>query len=91
MPIIDKELALAIVKKLKATIRKKTKAHDIAEIYHEGKFVASFGIRRGSRKGAGHDYVPAAIHLSPAEARLLGQCPMSREAWIAKMKGKNLL
>ena len=65
MAIITKELALKIVKKLKAKVVTRAKPHDIALVDHEGKMVASFGIRRGSRKDQGHDHIPHQIFLRP--------------------------
>ncbi len=89
MPNITKELAEEIAKKLKAKKRTGT-AHDIALIHHEGKLVASFGIRRGSRKDTGHDHIPGQIFLGARNARLLGECPLSRNDWLKIMgeKGK---
>lgn len=88
MGIITKELALEIARKLKAKIGKRTKAHDIAVVYHEGKLIASFGIRRGSGRDLGHDHVPSQIFIGPKDARLLGQCPLSREDWVRIIKEK---
>jgi len=90
MPNISKELAEKIAKKLKAKKRTGT-AHDLALIYHKGKLVANFGIRRGSRKDAGHDYIPAAIFLGARDARLLGECTLSRDDWITVMAEKGKL
>ena len=92
MPIITKELALRIAKKLKADVKKRPgKAHDIALVYHEGKLVANFGIRRGSKKNLGHDYIPNQLYIRPRQARLLGECPLLREDWIAIMAEKKML
>lgn len=91
-PIITKELALAIADKLNADVKKrKGKRHDLAAIYHEGQLVAIFGIRRGSKKNLGHDHVSNQIYLSPHDARLLGQCPMSREEWLGTLIGKGIV
>lgn len=81
MATITKELALQIAKKLKAKIVKR-KAHDIAVVEHEGKMIAQFGIRRGSRKDLGHDHIPGQIYVGPKDAKLLGECPLKREDWI---------
>ena len=81
MANITKELAIQIAKKLKAEMVKR-KAHDIAVVEHEGKMIAQFGIRRGSRKSMGHDHIPAQIYVSARDARLLGECPLSRDDWI---------
>ena len=92
MAVITKELALAIARKLGAEIAERgNKPHDIAKIYHSGRLVAHFGIRRGSRKNMGHDHVPAQIHVSPHDARLLGQCPMTREEWVEKLNRRGVI
>jgi len=51
-------------------------------VEHDGREVASFGIRRGSRKDAGHDHVPRQLHVRPNFAKLLAQCPKTRQDWI---------
>ena len=92
MAVISKQLASRIAKKLRATVRKRSgKAHDLALVYHEGKLIATFGIRRGSRKNLGRDHVPRQLHLRASQARLLGQCPLQREDWIAILAEKGLL
>jgi len=89
MAVITKELALKIAKKLKANIKRRSnKAHDIAEIYHEGNLVTQFGIRRGSNKNLGHDHIPRDLHIQPREARLLAECPLSRDDWLDIMTDK---
>jgi hypothetical protein len=92
VPIITKELAEAIAKKLGAVIDSRPgRPHDLARIYHAGRVVALFGIRRGSGKNLGHDHIPSQIYVSTRQARLLGQCPMSREEWIEVMQEKGKL
>jgi hypothetical protein len=90
--IITKELALKIARKLEATIKERSgKAHDIALVYHGGRLVAQFGLRRGSKKDMGHDHIPSQIHVRPSQARLLGQCPMTREEWLRILAERGLL
>lgn len=88
MPHIDKVMAEKIAKKLKAEIRAGG-AHDIMLIREAGKPIAFFNIRRGSKKDAGHDYVPGQIFVTKKQAFDLGNCPMSRDAWIEVLKEKN--
>lgn len=89
MANITKELAVKIAKKLKASIiERNNRPHDIAQVYHEGKLIAMFGIRRGSNKNLGHDHIPSQIFVRAKEAKLLGQCPLSREEWIEILKEK---
>jgi hypothetical protein len=90
--IITQELAERIATKLQAVSHpKKNRPHDRYCIYHERRLIAHFGIRRSSRKDQGHDHVPGQIRVSPNQARLLGQCPMSREEWIEEMKRKGVI
>jgi hypothetical protein len=92
MSIITKELAENIAEKLQAQINeKKNRPHDLAQVYHAGKLITSFGIRHGSKKESGHDHIPHDLHVSPHDARLLGQCPMSRDEWIDKLRKKGLI
>lgn len=83
--VITTDLALKIARKLHATINRDGKAHDLALIWHNGKVVASFGIRRGS-KDLGHDHVPAMLHLRANQAKQLAQCTMSEADWITVMR-----
>ncbi len=90
--IITKELAERIATKLQAVCEaKKNRPHDLYRVYHEGRLIAHFGIRRSSRKDQGHDHVPGQIRVSPNQAKLLGQCPMSWEDWVEEMKRKGVI
>jgi len=85
--MLTKDHAEAIARKLKAVIISGRK-HDLAAIQHNGKTIAQFGIRRGSRRDQAHDYVAGQIHVTRHQATLLAQCPMSFEEWIAVMEAK---
>jgi hypothetical protein len=85
--MLTKDHAEAIARKLKAVMISGRK-HDIAAIRYNGQSVAQFGIRRGSRRDQGHDYIPSQIHVTRQQAALLAQCPMSVEQWVAVMKEK---
>ncbi|MBI3852396.1 MAG: hypothetical protein HY298_19240 [Verrucomicrobia bacterium] len=89
--IITKESALKIAKKLEAEIETGGKAHDMAYVYHEGKMIANFGIRRGSQKDKGHDHIPRDLHVGPHDARMLAQCPLTRAGWLDILGEKGLL
>lgn len=92
MPVITKELAERIAKKLEAqVVRRGKRPHDLAQVFHKGKIVAFFGIRRSSKKDKGHDHIPSDIYVSPRQAKLLGQCPLSREEWLVIMAEKGKL
>ncbi len=90
MANITKELAIQIAKKLKVKMVSR-KAHDIAVVEHKGRMIAQFGIRRGSRKDMGHDHIPSQIYVSARDARLLGECPLSRSDWIKIVTEKGRL
>ncbi len=87
---ITKQHAIAIAKKLKAVIREE-KAHSYADIFHNERLIAWFGIRRGSRNELGHDHIPRDLHINPHQARLLAACPLIREQWLKILGEKNLL
>jgi len=88
--MITKDHAAKIAITLHATIRPGAN-HDIAVIEFEGKRIAQFGIRRGSRRGAGHDYIPAGIYVGMRSALDLARCPMSYAQWIEVLRGKGLI
>jgi hypothetical protein len=88
MAHIDKVMAEKIVKKLNGSIRKGSD-HDVVQVFEDGKLVASFGLRRGSSKDSGHDYIPGQIHVTKKQALDLGNCPMSRVQWVEVLKEKN--
>lgn len=83
---IDKTLAKKIAKKLKAAMDdKKSKVHDYALVYHENVLVASFGIRRSSKKTKPHDHVPKELRVSPHFAKDLANCPKSRDDYLREI------
>jgi hypothetical protein len=90
--IITKELALKIVKKLKATrIDTRSSAHDEYAVEEGGVLIGVISIRRGSEKDQGHDYIPRDLHISPRQAKDLAQCPWKRNDFIQCMRDKELL
>jgi hypothetical protein len=92
MPIIDKELANKIVKKLKARLDTRPgRPHDLALVFEGETLIASFGLRRGSQKSQGHDHIPSDLHLSARQTKDLAHCPMSREQWLQVLREKNLI
>ena len=88
MPPINKQHAQSIARKLKATIDKTGKAHDLAYVYHHGVLIASFGIRRGSRPSLGHGHISNDLGMNQHDTLRLANCPMSREEWIQRVIGE---
>ena len=92
MAIITKQLALVIVKKLKAKpSAKRGKKHDFYEVHYEGRLVAIFGIRRGSGKELSHDHLPSQLHLGPGQTRRLAQCHIELDGWLESLREQGLL
>ena len=91
MAVITKELAIKIKKKLKAQVLGETKAHQIVGVFHKGKLILEFGIRRSSNKEKGHDHISGLLFVSTHQARSLGQCPMSRKEWLEIIEDKGLV
>jgi hypothetical protein len=85
MASITKEHARKLVRKLKATIDTKSKAHDLALVYHNGVIIATFGIRRGSNNNLPHGHIPNALHLNARDTLLLANCPMPVEEWVRRL------
>ncbi len=90
--IITKELALKIVDKLEAKpIKSSSKAHDEYLVEEDGIQIAIVSIRRSSQKDIGHDYLKNDLHISPRQAKELGQCPWKRWQYIAFMRERGFL
>jgi hypothetical protein len=88
--IITRELADNIVEKLDAQIEHGRK-HDVAYVYHDGKMIAHFGIRRGSEKDQGHDHIPHCLHYSPSDTKELGICKKYKTDWLENMRKKGFI
>ena len=90
--VITREHAEKIVKKLKAVNESTSKsAHDTYVIYHEGIEIASFGVRRGSKKDNPHGHIPGELHIRPNQCVNLARCPLSREQWIDLLRERGLI
>jgi hypothetical protein len=84
MASITKELAKKLVHKLKAVVTTKSKAHDLAEVHHNGVLIAIFGMRRSPRN-LPHPHIPNDVHLNTRDALDLANCPMSVKQWHQKL------
>jgi hypothetical protein len=87
---ITKAHAEAIAAKLQAEVRT-SGAHSIASVWYRGVRIASFGIRHGSRRDAGHGHVPRELFISPYKCRELAICTLTVDAWLDILRGRNLL
>jgi len=90
--IITREHADKIVKKLKAVDEsKKNSVHDTYVVYHNDLEIASFGVRRGSKKDLPHGHIPDDLHIRLRQCLDLARCPLSREAWIKLLQDRGLV
>lgn len=90
-PLVTREHADRITKKLKAVVDRGRGAHDLASVYYQGRLVLQYGIRRSSRKATGHGHLPEDLHLSPHQTLRLANCPMSYEEWVERMRQKRVI
>jgi hypothetical protein len=64
----------------------KSKAHDFYVAKYQGIVIASFGIRRGSRRSLGHGYICGELSLTPRKAKELAWCTFSKQDWLDHMR-----
>jgi hypothetical protein len=88
--MLTREHAETIANKLKGE-RSSGSKHELVKLVYDGKLIGQFGIRRGSRKDQGHDFIPAGIHLSMHDTISLARCNMTYEEWIERMKEKGFI
>ena len=81
--MLTKDDAEKIAVKLKGDRHSGSK-HELVRLVYEGKLIAQFGIRRGSRKDQGHDFIPRGIHLNMRDTISLAQCTFSYEDWVQR-------
>ena len=82
--------ARAIADKLGATIVRRTN-HDIAQFWHDGIFIGSFGIRRGSKPNLSHDYIPEGLHISPNLCKKFQVCIVGLEELVAELRRRSII
>ena len=69
--MLTKDDAEKIAVKLKGDRHSGSK-HELVRLVYEGKLIAQFGIRRGSRKDQGHDFIPRRDSSEYARYHFLG-------------------
>jgi hypothetical protein len=60
-------------------------------ISYGGRRLARYGIKHGSRRNAGHDWIPGQIHLSDSEAYDFAKCHLSIDGYIDILARKNIV
>jgi hypothetical protein len=91
MRTITKDQAKKIAKKLRAKIDTSGKAHDLAIVYYQGRRIASFGIRRGSKKDLPHPHIPDDLHINLHNAVQLANCPLRLEQWLEMLAAQGII
>lgn len=89
MPNITKDLARNIAPKLRGVfdVTESSGAdHDLVTVCFQGMRVGRFGIQRGSKKDANHNYIASQLHLSRMDAYNLARCPLSAAEFLALLR-----
>ena len=88
MKTLTADEAERIAMKLNAESEER-RGHKIAYVRWQGKFIASYGIRRASKE-VGHDYIPRQLFITMREALNLARCPLSRDEYfnLLRTRGK---
>jgi|GEM_PF-5738186 len=92
MPDITKDLALAIVKKLKGTPADPQLSrfevthiagskHEVYKLRYNNVWIGQFGVQRTSKRDARHNYVAEQLHLDRRQGYDLAKCPLSVDAY----------
>lgn len=90
MSKLNKAHAEAIARKLEA-IYKEGREHTLAILYVDNVRIGQFGIRRGSRKDQGHDYIPRQIFFPAGDCLRLAECTLNRPDWIKALTAQGML
>ena len=92
MPLITKEHALRICRKLEAKdITPHNSAHEKFGVFYDGKMVGFVGIRRSPRRDQPHGHVPADLNLPPRFAWEIASCTKYLSDYLSYLKEKGLL
>ena len=90
MSKLNKTHAETIARKLEATYTE-GREHTIAILYVGNIRVGQFGIRRGSKKDQGHDYIPKQIFFPAGQCLKLAQCTLNRPDWIKALQEQGIV
>lgn len=88
--ILNKTHAEVIARKLGAVYRQ-GREHTLAILYVNDVYIAQFGIRHGSKKDQGHDYIAKQIYFPAAKCLRLAQCTLNRPDWIKTLQDRGLI
>ena len=93
MPKLDKDDAHKIAKKLSSEpinpgnerlrVEVRTRGpHDVVSVWYKRVFVGRFGIQRGSKRNAQHNYISEQIHLTRPQGAEFASCKLSIDDYI---------
>jgi hypothetical protein len=60
-------------------------------ISHEGREIAAFGIRRGSKKALPHGHVPKDLHIGPHDCKSIATCQVDYDGYIALLRANGTI
>jgi hypothetical protein len=90
--VITREHAEKIAKKLGAVNESREHSpHETFVVYEDDREVASFGIRRGSKKGNPHGHIPFELHIRPRQCLDLATRSLSRDEWVDILRSQGHL
>ena len=87
--MLTQDDAQGIARKLNAEFRQ-GRRHELAVFRYKGKYIAQFGISRGS-KPQPHDYVARQLFLSRGQCREFLDCSMTLDDYVEMLRRKGLL
>lgn len=90
MPSITKDDAEKIAEKFGAQYEQGSN-HLLAKIYYKGKKITQFGIRRSSKRDMPHNYISDQIYMSRTDCIAFGECDISVEEWVERMKEQGII
>jgi hypothetical protein len=90
MSKLNKTHAETIAKKLEA-IYSEGREHTLAIFYVNNIRIGQYGIRRGSKKDQGHDYIPKQIFFPAGQCLKLAQCSLNRPDWIKALQEQGII
>ena len=65
--------------------------HDRVNVRHGTQWIGSYGVLRGSKSDASHNFIAGQLHISRDECDMLARCPLSIDDFIALMLERGVI
>jgi len=83
---VTKEQLKKIIKKLGAVdVTTKTDCHDRYAVYHEGKLLATLGMRRSPTKDIPHPHIPGELGVNEFFTKSIASCSKYKDDWLREI------